>query len=269
MDPALDFRLQTPDFRPTAMHRFHLPPEECHGPTLVLSGGEAHHAARVLRVEPGEPVTVLDGEGREFLCEVADADKRMVRLRVVQQALHSAPRCQITLLQAVPKGKILESIIEKATELGAHRIVPLLTERVTTRLNDDSAAEKGAKWQHVAVEAIKQCGAAWLPKVQAPVTLKEFLARGETFDLALVGALQGEARHPRAWLDEFEATHELRPRRVAIWIGPEGDFTLAELQAIRVAGAKPITLGKLVLRVETAAIYCLSFLHYELQSPRD
>jgi 16S rRNA (uracil1498-N3)-methyltransferase len=251
------------------MHRFHLPPEQCRGVTLTLIGNEAHHAARVLRVQPGELVSVLDGAGGEFLCMVGEAGKREVLLRVVEKKVHAPPLCQITLLQAIPKGKIIESIIEKATELGVHRIVPLLTERVATRLDGAGAAEKGAKWQHAAVEGIKQCGAAWLPQVEAPVTLAEFLARREKFDLALVGSLQGGARHARECFFEFHTEHGARPRSVGVWIGPEGDFTLAELQAIQGAGAKPVTLGRLVLRVETAAIYCLSFLNYELHSSRD
>ncbi|MSU58650.1 MAG: 16S rRNA (uracil(1498)-N(3))-methyltransferase [Pedosphaera sp.] len=248
------------------MHRFHLPPEQCRGATLALTGSEAHHAARVLRVQPSERVTVLDGAGGEFLCEVAGVDKREVQLTVRERKIHPPSPCQITLLQAIPKGKIIESIIEKATELGAHRIVPLLTERVATRLNKAESAEKGVKWQQVAVEAIKQCGAAWLPKVEAPLTPKEFLACAERFDLSLVGALQGDAHHPREVLGAFEKQHGSRPRSVAIWIGPEGDLTLDELKLILTAGAKPITLGPLVLRVETAAIYCLSFLNYELRT---
>lgn len=251
------------------MHRFHLPPDQCRGPTLVLRGGEAHHASRVLRIQLNERITVLDGAGKVCLCEVRDVSRQAVELGIIERKTIPPLPCQLTLLQAIPKGKILESIIEKATELGVHRIVPLLTERVTTRLDDDSAAEKSAKWQRVAIEAIKQCGAAWLPKVEAPVALEEFLARNETFDLALVGALQGNARPPQEYLREFERAHGRPPKHVAIWIGPEGDLTLAELQAIQRAGAKPITLGKLVLRVETAAIYCLSFLHYELQAARD
>ena len=251
------------------MHRFYLPPDQCHGPTLVLSGNEAHHASRVLRIQPGERVTVLDGAGKVCLCEVRDVSRQAVELAIVEKKAIPPLPCQLTLLQAIPKGKILESIIEKATELGVHRIVPLVTERVTTRLEDDRAAEKAAKWQHVAVEAIKQCGAAWLPKVETPVTLVKFLARNEPFDLAMVGALQGDARPPQQYLREFERANGRPPNHVAIWIGPEGDLTLAELQAIQRAGAKPITLGKLVLRVETAAIYCLSFLHYELQAARD
>lgn len=251
------------------MHRFYVPPDQFRGPTLRLTGSEAHHATRVLRVERGERVTVLDGAGQVFQCEVASADRREVQLQILERKNHPPPLCQINLLQAIPKGKIIESIIEKATELGVSRIVPMLTQHVSTRLDGGGAAEKGAKWQHVAVEAIKQCGAVWLPKVEAPVTPKEFLARGETFDLALVGSLQGDARHPGDYLREFKKQQGTRPRSVAIWIGPEGDLTLDELRMIQNAGAKPVTLGPLVLRVETAAVYCLSFLNYELQSPRD
>jgi len=251
------------------MHRFHLPPEHCHGPMLRLAGSEAHHATRVLRVERGDRVTVLDGAGQEFQCEVAGADKHEVQLRVLEKRSHPSPPFQITLFQAIPKGKIIESIIEKAAELGVHRIVPLLTARVVARLDGLAAAVKGEKWQQVAVEVIKQCGAAWLPKVEAPTTLKEFLERRETFDLALVGSLQGDARHPGQFLREFRTQPASQPRRVAVWIGPEGDFTGEELLAIQSAGAKAITLGRLVLRVETAAIYCLALLNYELQSPRD
>jgi 16S rRNA (uracil1498-N3)-methyltransferase len=248
------------------MHRFYLPPAHCSGPTLTLSDGEAHHAARVLRLQPGERVTVLDGAGTELLCEVLRVDKREVALQVIEKKIHPAPPCELTLVQAIPKGKIIESIIEKATELGAHRIVPLLTERVTTKLDEDSAADKGTKWQHVAVEAIKQCGAAWLPRVDAPVTLREFIATKPQFDLAMVGALQGAARHPREVLQEFTTRESRRPQSIAVWIGPEGDLTGEELDQIQAIGAHPITLGPLVLRVETAAIYCLSFLNYEMQA---
>jgi 16S rRNA (uracil1498-N3)-methyltransferase len=175
------------------------------------------------------------------------------------------PPCSITLLQAVPRGKIIESIIQKAVELGARRIVPLLTERVVTHLDDEDAGNKSDKWQQVAVEAIKQCGAAWLPKIETPTTIEKFLARKESFDLSLVGSLQKDRRHPRECLREFQAKHGRLPQSVGVWIWPEGDFTLEELDAIQAAGALPISLGRLVLRVETAAIYCLSILNYELQ----
>ncbi len=247
------------------MHRFFLPPERCTGHALRLDGREAHHALHVLRLKRGERVTVLDGAGHEFFCDVENAAKDFLTLTVKETKATPPLPCAITLLLAVPKGKIIESIIQKSVELGATRVVPILSERVVTHLDDDGAEAKRDKWQQVAIEAIKQCGAAWLPRVEAPVAIEQFLARQEKIDLVLVGSLQTERRHPREYLDTFQSRHGHLPRSAAVWIGPEGDFTLAELQAIEAAGAQPITLGNLTLRVETAAVYCLAFLTYELQ----
>jgi 16S rRNA (uracil1498-N3)-methyltransferase len=267
------------------MHRFYLPPERCAGESLRLDGREAHHALHVLRLKRGELVTVLDGIGNQFMCAVESSSRETATLSVSLKNFAPAPPCYVTLLVGVPKGKLIEAIIQKAVELGARRIVPLLTERVVTQLDDDGAESKRDKWQQVAIEAIKQCGATWLPKVEAPLTIEQFIAphrsggrptAGEPaptgslpkaptpFDLSLVGALQKERRHPHEILREFEAQHGRRPQSVGVWIGPEGDFTTAELQAIQASGARPITLGNLTLRVETAAIFCLSFLNYEL-----
>src|SRR6185437_4024689 len=156
------------------MHRFYLSPTEAKARPLTLAGREAHHALRVLRVRRGDEVTVLDGAGHEFRCTVDNFDRDKVQLAIAETKTIPALPCPITLLQAVPKGKIIESIIQKATELGVARIVPLLTERVVMDVDDKHAARKGEKWQQVAIEAIKQCGAAWLPRVEAPVTPKEF-----------------------------------------------------------------------------------------------
>ncbi len=248
------------------MHRFYLPPEATHGDSLRLDEREAHHALHVLRLKRGELVKVLDGVGNELLCAVESGSRKAVTLSVSLKNFTPPPTCSVTLLQAVPRGKIIESIIQKAVELGARRIVPLLTEHVVTRLDEAGADDKREKWQQVAIEAIKQCGAAWLPKIEAPVTLAQFLAQKEKFDLSLVGSLQTERRHPRECFREFQTQHKHPPRSVGVWIGPEGDFTLDELKAIAAAGALPISLGRLVLRVETAAIYCLSILKYEVNS---
>jgi len=248
------------------MHRFYLPPERCAGAALRLDGREAHHALHVLRLKRGELITVLDGVGNEFLCAVETSSRNAVTLSVSLKNFTPPLPYSITLLQAVPKGKIIESIIQKAVELGARRIVPLLTEHVVTHLGEKDRANKRDKWQQVAVETIKQCGAAWLPKIEIPVTPAQFLTRKEKFDLSLVGSLQSDRCHPRECLGEFQAKHGCLPQSVGVWIGPEGDFTLDELKAIQASGALPISLGRLVLRVETAAIYCLSILNYELQA---
>ena len=249
------------------MHRFFLPPEHCQNASLCLTGDEAHHARHVVRVRPGERVAVVDGAGHEFLCEVQGYDRDTARLTVVEKRFQPAPASQITLLQAVPKGKLMEAIIQKATELGAFRIVPLLTERVVARLDHEEGRRKAEKWRLVAREALKQCGSAWLPTVEQPMTPNQFLARKESFELALVASLESGSRPTREYFRAFEVERRRMLRSVCVWVGPEGDFTPAETAVIKSHGVLPITLGRLVLRVETAAIYCLSILNHELQAP--
>lgn len=251
------------------MHRFYVPPDQCQSDLIALNEREAHHASHVLRLDAGDGAIVLDGSGNELQCRVESARKKSVELRVVKRVQHPSREFSLTLLQAIPKGKIIESIIQKATELGVARIIPLLTERVATRLDDADAENKAEKWQQVAVEAIKQCGAVWMPKVESPIPLVDLIHRGESFDLPFVASLQPGARHPRKWFQEFISATKTMPRSICVWIGPEGDFSADEVRAIEFSGAKPITLGDLVLRVETAAVYCLSLVNYELTSPRD
>jgi 16S rRNA (uracil1498-N3)-methyltransferase len=247
------------------MHRFYLPPEQCRGQTLLLTQGEARHAVQVLRLRRGERVIVLDGAGLEFLCQTLELERGKVTLAILERQTLPPPTCQITLLQALPKGQIIESIIRKATELGAARIVPLLTDRVLSHPTGRDTAHKAQKWQRAAIEAIKQCGLAWLPSVHAPLTIPEWLARREQIELPLLASLQPGSRHPRRYFEAFRAEHGRAPRTACVWVGPEGDFTPAETEAIKAAGNLPITLGPRVLRTETAATYCLSVLNYELQ----
>lgn len=249
------------------MHRFYLPPEQCQAASLFLTGSEAHHARHVVRIRQGERVTVLDGAGQEFQCDLQEYERDRAKLAVVEKCFQPPLPSQVTLLQAVPRAKLMEAIIQKATELGAWRIVPLLTERVVTQLDDEDATHKTAKWRSVAIEAIKQCGSPWLPKIEPPLTPSQFLARKESFELPLIASLESDSRPPQEYFRAFQARHGRMPGSVCVWIGPEGDFTPAETEAIKSQGVLPITLGRLVLRVETAAIYCLSVLNYELQSP--
>lgn len=248
------------------MHRFYLPPERCEGATLTLEGAEAHHASHVLRLATGDAVTVLDGAGHELACEVAALDRRHATLTVRQRRQLPIPACAVTLCQGVTKTRSMELVVQKATELGLRRLVPVLCERSVPQIGAEAAPRKIERWRDIAIEAIKQCGSPWLPDIAPPRPLKEVLAGGVRAELMLVGSLHPGAVHPRTAIEVFRARHGRLPADAAVWIGPEGDFTSAEIEAIRDAGAAPISLGPLVLRSETAAIYCLSFLSYELQA---
>src|SRR6185503_20968610 len=239
------------------MHRFYLPPEQTKTDALTLRGREAHHALHVLRIRDGERVVVLDGAGQQLFCDVTGHRRDSISLGVRERASAPPRPCAITLVQAIPKGKIIESIIQKATELGVARIVPLLSERVVTQLDSENAEAKAEKWQQVAIEAIKQCGATWLPKVEVPASPREFIKRREQIELSLIGCLETGSRHPRVWFEEFAAKFQRLPKSIAVWVGPEGDFSPAEYAEIQSSGVRPISLGPLVLRVETAAAYCL------------
>jgi len=248
------------------MHRFYLPHEHGHDSVLTLTGREAHHGLRVVRVRRGEEVGVLDGEGHRYLCEVENTSKDAIQLKVLDKCFVEPFPYRITLVQAIPKGKVFDAIVQKATELGIFRIVPLLSERVVTQLDGDKSGGKAGHWRTVAIEAIKQCGSPWLPQVEAPISVRDFVARAEPFDLSFVASLQSDSRHPREWLEAFQQRQKRKPASLCVWVGPEGDFTAGEIDAAKAVGVVPVTLGPLVLRSETAAIYCLSVLNYELQS---
>jgi 16S rRNA (uracil1498-N3)-methyltransferase len=250
------------DFTP--MHRFYLAPNECNAAALALTGSEAHHARNVLRLEPGGKVVLFNGAGREITAEVTAVTARQVTLRKLHETATPPLRCRITLGQAIPKGKNMDLIVQKAVEIGASEIVPIISDRTIVRLDEDDAVQKQAKWQTIAIEAAKQCGQNWLPAVQTPRPLAQFFAGHARFDLQLIGSLQSDALHLKQILTDYTAAHGDRPASVLMLIGPEGDFTPAELNLARSHGCRPITLGPIILRVETAAIYCLSVLSYEL-----
>ena len=162
----------------------------------------------------------------------------------------------------------MELIVQKAVEIGAAEIAPIISDRTVVQVDFESAAQKQTKWRRIAIEAAKQCGQNWLPRVRAPRKLPEFFDAVEKdnarFDLRLIGSLQPDAQHLKKILADYSSQHEHRPQSVLMLIGPEGDFTPAELALARRHGCRPITLGPIILRVETAAIYCLSVLSYEL-----
>jgi 16S rRNA (uracil1498-N3)-methyltransferase len=246
-------------------HRFYVSPEQWSVSALVLCGSEAHHCLDVLRLETGARIVVFDGRGTEVTAEIVKSAKAQVYLKTLLVSRSEPLRCIVTLAQAVPKGKNMDLIVQKATELGVSRIVPLLSDRTVVDLDEGEGIRKREKWQQVVVEAAKQCGQNWLPQVAAPVAPKQFFADFDRYEAPLIASLQSDAKGFRSVFNDFREHHGRRPVSALILIGPEGDFTPAESSLARSAGCVPVTLGPIVLRTETAAIYSLSVLAYELQ----
>jgi len=247
------------------MHRFYIAPEnwDARGPTL--RGSEAHHARNVLRMQAGDRLVLFNGKGRELTAEIAHVADDEIRLRKLHESETAPLRCRIVLGQAIPKGKNMDLIVQKAVEIGAAEIAPIISDRTIVQLGSENSAQKQMKWQQIAIEAAKQCGQNWLPRVHAPKKLAQFFsALDQPFDLRLIGSLQPDAQHLKQILNIYSSQQGERPRSVLMLVGPEGDFTPAELALARRHDCQPITLGPIILRVETAALYCLSVLSYEL-----
>tara|TARA_R110000850_G_scaffold264496_3_gene393597 strand:+ start:2900 stop:3652 length:753 start_codon:yes stop_codon:yes gene_type:complete len=248
-----------------ATHRFYIPASQWNLEQLALSEEEAHHCVDVMRCSKGDRVVVFNGEGTESEAEIISLSKSSVTLKPLLVNQTPRPPASLTLGQAIPKGKNMDLIIQKATELGAARIVPLLSERTVVQLSGNDLVKKQQKWQRVAIEACKQCGQNWIPEVGTPQSVEQF-ARSTTDQFRLIAAINESARTLKATLEEWDEENSGRPTEATLLIGPEGDFTPAEVSQALGAGFSPISLGPIILRSETAAIYALSVTAYELMN---
>jgi 16S rRNA (uracil1498-N3)-methyltransferase len=249
-----------PDLR--SFHR----PTEVEPTEIRLDRDESHHLVTTNRARPGDTVVVFDGRGTEWVCDLASSERGGAVLKVRFRQKLKPLLYRITLAQALPKGKFMDSIVRMATEVGVAAIAPLQSERTIVRV-DEGSEHKQEKWETVAIEAAKQCGNPWLPEIRPVQSVDTFVAGGaRDCDLRLIASLQPGARPLREVLQRFRQEKGRAPASAAWMIGPEGDFTTAEMSAARNYGFEPITLGPLVLRCETAAIYALSILSYELQA---
>jgi 16S rRNA (uracil1498-N3)-methyltransferase len=229
----------------------------------VLDAEQSHHCAHVVRQNVGDHFSVFDGHGHEAKARITEIAKDAVKFTVLAKAASPRPAHPVWLAQALTKAKSMDLIIEKATELGISELVPLQSDHSVAQVDDEKADAKVEKWKKLTIEAAKQCGQNWLPVVRPPQAPKDFVAALPKGAVKLIASLQAEAKPLKIVLREH--LPDLKPGTpIVVMIGPEGDFTPAEIGAARAAGFLPVSLGKIILRAETAAFFALSAIAYEL-----
>lgn len=241
------------------MNRYYLPATEWNSQTLRLTGEEARHATRVMRVKVGEQLEIFDGCGKSAICTVTHAERNSVDCEIQSEENHSSPQFPVTLCQSIPKGGNMELIVQKAMELGVNAIQPLITQRTVAR--PDSLTKKQEKWQRIALEACKQCGQNFLPEIAKPLHFQSWIEQLDIFDTAIIASLDKQAVHLKEHLKKSPLAGS-----IGLLIGPEGDFSPEEYAQAYSAGFAPISFGEIVMRVETASIYGLSVIQHERSS---
>ncbi len=245
------------------MYHFFTDPNAVYDDHIEITGADFNHITHVLRMKQGEEITIgIIGSTKEYLCEIDTFEAERVLCRILDQQTNTTELpAEIILFQGLPKADKMELIIQKAVELGASKIVPVEMARSIVKLDDKKAASKTARWQGISEAAAKQSKRGVIPEVCAPITYKEALKRASECDLFL---LPYEDARGFAHTKEILAT--IKPgMSVSVLIGPEGGFAPSEIESATEAGSEIITLGKRILRTETAGLVALSLIMAELE----
>ena len=234
------------------MRRFTIAPDRIRDGRVAFDRDESRHLRRVLRLKPGDTVIAADGAGHDFTVRLEDVGETVTGtvLGVARRAADSPLR--ITLVQSVPKGDKMETIVRAATELGVARVVPVTTERTIVTLEPSRWRERARRWQRIAKEAAKQCGRGVVPPVDAPRPLAEFLALDEPADLRLCLWERAGAQGQGGGLTQSLPPTLAAGARVYLLVGPEGGLSRQEVESGRAAGWRVIGVGPRILRTETA-----------------
>ncbi len=245
------------------MYQFFVDASQIRGRRVVITGGDVNHIRNVLRMRPGEELSVFNGaDGREYRCGIEEIREEEVicSLRFIREEGVELP-ARVTLFQGLPKADKMEFIVQKAVELGVYAVVPVATRRAVVKLDEKKARVKTERWQAIAEAAAKQSRRAAVPRVGNVCTLKEALAQAAGMDVKLIPYELSEGMAETKKQIESVAPGQ----EVAVFIGPEGGFEEEEVELARAAGCVPVTLGKRILRTETAGLVVMAWLMYCLE----
>ncbi len=245
------------------MYQFFVETHQIQGKRIVIEGSDVNHIKNVLRMKPGEELSVSNGQdGREYRCGIVsfEEDRVICELRFVKEDGMELPS-QVYLFQGLPKADKMELIIQKCVELGVHAVVPVAAKRCVVKLDDKKAKSKLSRWQGIAEAAAKQSKRRIVPEIMDVMTFPQAIQFVKDFDVKMI---------PYELAEDMSKTKEimenLRPgQRIAVFIGPEGGFEESEVQEAIAHGTQPITLGKRILRTETAGFTVMSWIMYWLE----
>ena len=245
------------------MYRFYVSADQLAEKEVFISGGDVNHIKNVLRLEVGDWIVACDGNGTDYVSRIQSicSDEVVASIEKVQPTGTELP-VKITLFQGMPKKDKLELIIQKAVELGACEIVPVMTKRTVVKLSEEKKINKRLeRWQSIAYAATKQCDRGIIPTVHKPVSYEEALAMADQLDYNVIPyELQTGMEEARKIVDQA-----CKQRSLGIFIGPEGGFEPEEVERAMTRNIHPMTLGKRILRTETAGMALLSILMFQMQ----
>ncbi|MBE5959288.1 MAG: 16S rRNA (uracil(1498)-N(3))-methyltransferase [Lachnospiraceae bacterium] len=244
------------------MYRFFVSKENILEDKIIVEGADVNHIKNVLRMKIGETVLLSDGEDREYICEISEIEEDRVFAKIVDVEGPSRElSIKVTLFQGLPKGDKMETIIQKMVELGAYSIVPVSTKRAIVKLDAKKAKAKVARWNAISESAAKQSKRGIVPQVGDVLTFGEALNMAKDFDKVIIPYEEAEnMEFTRKVVDSIEPGD-----RVAVFIGPEGGFAPEEVSKALEIGAKSVTLGRRILRTETAGMALMSVLMYAME----
>lgn len=229
------------------------------GDIIPIVGEDALHISRSLRMAVGDPITICDGLGTDHICEIVYAGHDIVKAKVVEVfPSESEPDVEVTLYASVTKGEKMDFVIQKSVELGVRAIVPVLSRRCIVRLDEKSEKNKLDRWNKIAFEASKQSGRGYVPKVRSVMTFEKAVAEASEHSLRLIAYERGKL--PLADLLGSSVYVD-----AAVFTGPEGGYDEEEIRLAEIMGIAPISLGKRILRAETAPLCVLSIIHYQAE----
>ena len=221
---------------------------------------DAHHILHVLRKELGDHLTVCDGQGQDYECEIVSTAAGEVTCKVLEKHMaETEPAVKLTLFQGLPKAEKMEWLLQKGVEIGISEFIPVAAERSVVKLDGKKAESKLARWNKIAESAAKQSGRGMIPEVKSVMSVQEAIKTFDKYDLILVLYEEDRGRSLKMILREQHP----RPEKVAIWIGPEGGLELSEVDKLVAAGAVTAGLGPRILRTETAGMTAAALVLYE------